>query len=181
MTSDPNLLWGLILLGVALLLLLMEVFVPSMGMITITAAVVALVGVVLLFRVSTMWGISGLLAMLVLGPITVGFGLQVLPHTAMGKKLLYGESGRAEVAVRDDPERTEAMARLVGAEGVVLVDLRPVGVIRVNDQKLDAVSELSFIRAGQRVRVVSADGMTIRVRPVDATPPAPSPQSPPTA
>lgn len=178
MTSDPNLLWGLILLGVALLLLAVEVFIPSMGVITVTAGVIALVGITLLFRVSAVWGVTGLLTMLVLGPIVVMFGLQVLPHTTMGKKLLYGETGKAEVAVRDDPEQAEALARLVGAEGVVVVDLRPLGVIRVDDRKYDAVSEISFVRAGARVRVTSADGMTIKVRPVD--PPEPPPAPPPT-
>lgn len=169
--NDPNLLWGLILLGVALLLLLVEVFVPSMGVITFTAGTIALVGIVLLFRVSVGWGVTGLLTMMVLGPMVVMFGLQVLPHTNAGKKLLYGESGKAEVAVRDNPEEAEALARLIGAEGVVLVDLRPIGVIRVNDRKLDAVSEISFIRAGSRVRVTAADGMTIKVRPITDTPP----------
>jgi membrane-bound serine protease (ClpP class) len=165
--NDPNLLWGLILLGIALLLLMVEIFVPSMGVITFTSGVVAIVGIVLLFRVSAAWGITGLLTMMVLGPIVVMFGLQVLPHTTMGKKLLYGETGKAEVAVRDDPEGAEALARLIGAEGVVLVDLRPMGVIKVGDRKLDAVSEISFVRAGARVRVTAADGMTIRVRPVE--------------
>jgi len=180
--NDPNLLWGLILLGIALLLLMIEVFVPSMGVITVTAGVVALVGIVLLFRVSAGWGITGLLTMMVLGPLVVIFGLQVLPHTTAGKKLLYGESGKAEVALRDDPEEAEALARLIGAEGVVLVDLRPMGVIRVNDRKLDAVSEISFIRAGARVRITSADGMTIRVRPAGGdVPPGPTPADSPDA
>lgn len=169
--NDPNLLWGLILLGVALLLLLVEVFIPSMGVITFTAGAVALVGIVLLFRVSPGWGITGLLTMMVLGPMVVIFGLQVLPHTNAGKKLLYGESGKAEIAVRDNPEEAEALARLVGAEGVVVVDLRPMGVIRIGDRKLDAVSEISFVRAGARVRITAADGMTIRVRPITETAP----------
>ena len=43
---EPKLLWGLGLIGAALLLLLLEIFIPSMGVLFVTAIVVALAGVV---------------------------------------------------------------------------------------------------------------------------------------
>ena len=46
---EPKLLWGLGLIGAALLLLLLEIFIPSMGVLFVTAIVVALAGVVTLF------------------------------------------------------------------------------------------------------------------------------------
>ncbi|MBZ0170816.1 MAG: hypothetical protein K8E66_00400, partial [Phycisphaerales bacterium] len=67
MTGDALLIWGLALIGIAAVLLLVEVFVPSGGLIAAIAGVSALSGVIMLWNFSTMWGIIGLLAVLILG------------------------------------------------------------------------------------------------------------------
>jgi membrane-bound serine protease (ClpP class) len=53
---------------------------------------------------------------------------------------------------------------LIGAEGVVLTDLRPVGVIQVDGQRFDALSETGLIRAGSRVKVTKIDSNQVKVR-----------------
>ena len=60
---------GLALLAASLLLIVVEVFVPSGGVISLVAAVVAVAGVVCLFRVSVLWGFAGLLSMAILAPL----------------------------------------------------------------------------------------------------------------
>ena len=49
--------WGIVLLGVALALFFVEVFIPSGGLIGIVAGVAAVFGIVLLFRVDTTLGL----------------------------------------------------------------------------------------------------------------------------
>lgn len=161
--TDP-LLIGLGLLGIALLLVVVEVFIPSAGVISLIATVVAIAGIVALFRVSVSWGVAGILSMLVLGPTTALFALRILPSTPFGKKLLFGERGEAE-PILADPAEDENRA-LMGEEGVAVTDMRPVGAIRVGGKRMQATSEVAMIRAGTAVRIMSVEGNHIRVRPV---------------
>jgi membrane-bound ClpP family serine protease len=161
------LIWGLGLLAVALLLVVVEVFVPSGGLIAFVATGSAVAGVYCLFRVSVTWGIIGILAVVVLGPIAFGFALRIWPSTPMGRKML-GEKPPEQVEAERLAElkEREKLAALIGAEGVVVMDLRPVGIVQVDGQRYEAKSEASIIRAGSRVRVTTVEPNQIRVRPV---------------
>lgn len=156
--------WGLALLCAGLLLVLLEVFVPSGGMIALLSAVVGIAGIVCLFMYEATWGIAGTLAAMVLVPIIVAFGFKVMPTTYFGKKMLFGESGKHEPVLPEAP--TTEFDALVGMEGEAVTDLRPVGTIKVDGQKLDALSEVSYVRAGTRIKVTAVEGVTIKVRPI---------------
>lgn len=161
---NETLMLGLGLLGVALLLIVVEVFVPSGGVISLAATAVAIAGVVVLFRVSVMWGVAGILAILILGPLVGFFALQILPSTPVGRRMLFGDAGQDEPVLSG--MAPPALDRFIGTEGVAVTDLRPIGVVKIGDERLDAVSEISFIRAGTPVRVSGVDPTQIRVRPV---------------
>lgn len=161
---ESLLIWGIALVMLALLLVVAEVFIPSGGIISLVATAVAIAGVVCLFKVDWKWGIAGTGTLVVLGPIVALFALQIMPSTRVGRRIMFGE-GEEERPVLPPDTHTEFDA-LVGMEGVVLTDLRPIGVIRVKDQRLDALAEVSYVKAGQMVKIVSVEGTTIKVRPV---------------
>ena len=163
--NEALLLWGLGLLAASLLLMVLELFIPSGGLIAITAAGCAVAGVVCLFRVSTVWGVVGVLTIVVLGPTVMSFAFKVWPHTPIGRKML-GERPPEQVEAERRAEEEERQRRLalLGMEGIVLSDLRPVGVVEINGQRYDALSEESLIRAGQRVRVSIVEPNQIKVR-----------------
>jgi membrane-bound ClpP family serine protease len=52
----------------------------------------------------------------------------------------------------------------VGAEGVVVSPLRPVGVVRIGDARYDALAEAGLIEPGARVRVSEVYDNQIKVR-----------------
>jgi membrane-bound ClpP family serine protease len=164
---ESLLVWGLVLFGISALLLVVELFVPTGGALGITAAVVAIAGVVCLFRHDTGWGFAGLLAVLVLGPAALVFGLQVWPNTPMGRRIIgvptEEEQERTRLAEEADRKRANDM---IGQEGVVLTDLRPVGIVEIGGRRLDVLSETLFVPAGSRVRVTHVEGSMIKVRPV---------------
>lgn len=164
---EPKLLWGLGLIGAALLLLLLEVFIPSMGVLFVTAVVVALAGVVTLFTYDAVWGLAGLLAVLVLGPMIGYFGLNIWKNTAIGRRMI-GSKTEAEIEEAKQAEMRERdrMLALVGTEGEALTDLRPVGVARFEGKKLDVTSELGLIPKGSRVKITAVEGALIKVRQV---------------
>lgn len=54
----------------------------------------------------------------------------------------------------------------VGQEGVALTPLRPAGMVRIGEQKVDVVSEGEVIERDARVRVVEVHGNRIVVRAI---------------
>jgi len=163
------LVWGLALLAIAAVLLVVEFFVPSAGIIGITAAVVAIAGVVCLYRYDPKWGGIGALIVVVLGPALVAFGLKVWPNTPMGRRIIGTPTEAESLAQRQQAEedRKKQMA-ILGKEGRVLTDLRPVGTVEIDGVRHDALSETMFVAAGARVKVVGVDVAQLRVREIRA-------------
>lgn len=165
---DPLLVWGLLLLGVAAFLGVMEFFIPSAGIIGIVALVVAIAGVVCLWTYETAWGVTGLLSVLVIAPTGTYFGFKVLPYTPIGKGLILSnpEPQNPDEAAAGNP-LMQRMA-LVGQEGLAQTDLRPIGVVKIAGERHDAVAESGYIAQGSKVKVVSADGIQLKVRQLPA-------------
>lgn len=162
---ESLLVWGLGLLALALVLLVAEFFVPSAGTLGLTAAVIAITGVVCLFRYDTLWGVIGSLIVIVFGPLAVYFGLKLWPHTPLGRRVIGAPSDEEAAATRQrESDEKKKQAALVGKEGRVLTDLRPVGTVEIDGVRYDALSETLFVPAGSRVRVVGAEVAQIKVR-----------------
>lgn len=164
---EPLLLWGLGLLAAAVLLLLLDIFVPSGGVLSLTSLVTSIAGIVCLWRHSTTWGLIGVLLVVVLGPAVMIFGLNVWQHTPLGRKMI-GAPTDEERAAQNMAAEQERSARLslLGQEGTARTDLRPVGVVEIAGQRYDALSESSLIPAGSRIRVTVVESNVIKVRPV---------------
>jgi membrane-bound ClpP family serine protease len=162
---EAALYWGLALLGVALILAIIDIFLPTGGILGVTSLVVAIAGVVLLFNHSTTWGIIGMFAVILGGPTAFFLGLRVMPSTPLGQKLVLGGDKDPEAAPPEAPDA--ALRALIGAQGDVVTDLRPIGTVRINGQRYDALAETTLIRAGSRVVVTDVvDGASLRVRAV---------------
>lgn len=165
MNSEELLYWGLGLLAASLLLIVVEVFIPSGGLIALVSTGCGVAGIVCLFKVGTLWGLAGLGTMVVLGPSSFAFALKIWPSTPMGRRML-GEKDPEQV----EAERLAALKErerylgMVGAEGMAMTDLRPVGVVRIDGERFDALSESGFIPVGSKVRITLAEPSQIKVR-----------------
>jgi membrane-bound ClpP family serine protease len=164
---EPLLVWGLALLAVAILLLVVEVFVPSAGLIFITATVIAITGVVCLWRHDTTWGVGGMLSVMVLAPTIFYGGLMFWKNTDMGRRAM-GVKTDEELEADRLKEEAEVRERLsiMGAVGTVVTDLRPIGVIEIEGTRYDALSESVIIPAGTKVKVTVVEPNQIKVRAV---------------
>ena len=158
---EALLIWGLVLLAAALCIVIIDLFLPTGGILAITAFVVAAAGIVCLFRYDATWGVAGSLAVVIGGPALFVFGFKMMPHTPMGRKLILGADGAQNAAPAPDQAQS-----LVGHEGVVVSDLRPIGVVRIGDRKYEAMTETALVRAGSTVRVTAVEGMNLKVRAV---------------
>lgn len=164
-TVENLVIWGLLLLGASLVLIIIEVFVPSAGLISLLSAALGISGLVCLYRYDWVWGAIGTLGMLVLAPVAFFSAMNILPSTPMGKKLLFGDQGKDEPGIAQGGEE-ERLAVLIGAEGTAVTDLRPVGTVKIDGQRVQARSETSIVSAGSKVRVTGVDGFVLKVRPV---------------
>lgn len=164
---DPMLAWGLGLLALAFLLLILELFVPSAGALAVGAGLAAIAGVVCLFRYDAAWGASGALSILVLTPLAVYGFFKIWPNTPMGRRIIGAPTEEQVMAQRQAEERARAQRQaLIGKEGKVVTDLRPVGLVDIGGTRYEVLSETLFVPAGSRVRITQADLSQIKVRPV---------------
>jgi membrane-bound ClpP family serine protease len=164
--TDPYIIWALLLLGAGLVLFVIELFVPSGGLLGLCSAGCAVAGVVCLFKVNTTLGAVASLVILVAIPFLIGYSLKLLPHTPIWKWLTLKDVTRATTGVGRAAVSGPAPApdSLVGAQGKAVTDLHPVGTCLINGRRTECLAVGSMIEAGTAVTVVSADGMQVKVR-----------------
>jgi membrane-bound ClpP family serine protease len=164
---DPLLAWGLGLMLLAIVVFAAELFLPSMGILSAIASLSLIAGIVCLFRYDTNWGLTGSLVSVVLVPAFVAFMLKVWPHTPFGRRIIGKplEEELGELHATEDQLR-KAREAMIGKQGTSLGDLRPIGTALIDDQRIEVMSEIGFIPAHTRIKVVSADLTTIKVRAV---------------
>lgn len=164
---DPLLIWGLGLLCIALVLVLLEFFVPSAGAIAITAAVCAIGGLVCLFRFSPLWGVMGLFGLLITTPLVVWAGLALWQHTPIGRRMIGAPTEEEQFEkIQKEESFVKQRLGLLDKQGVAVTDLRPVGVVDIDGHRHDAVTDADFISPGTRVRVTHVEASQVRVRPL---------------
>ncbi len=164
--DNPYVIWAFVCFGVALILFVLELVVPSGGLLGLGAATAAIAGVVLLFQVNWRYGVFSAIACLVALPFLIGYGLKILPHTPFWRMLTLQSNTDPDVIdpADADPNKPNERKQLVGAVGEALTDLRPIGACRINGRRVECLAQGGVIRAGANVQVVAADGLQIKVR-----------------
>jgi len=164
---EPYVAWGVGLFALAVLLFVVELIIPSGGIIGLTSFGSGLAGVVAFWFHSDALGITSLVALLVLTPLAFNFALRVLPNTPVGRMLILGnEEKDLEKAKAIHSQQMHALDRLIGSEGRALTDLRPVGAAEIEGETYDALAEAGIIESGSRIRVVSIQGSEVKVRQI---------------
>lgn len=163
------LIWAVSLLGIAALLFVLEIVIPSGGIIGLVAVAAGLGAVVAFWFESPTWGIVSLAGLLIMVPVCINFALKVFPNTPFGKKLILGEDeedeeelARIEQARREEEQKRQA---LIGAEGTTVTPLRPGGSVKIDGVTIEASSEVGMIDAGVPIKVTKVDAFGVRVRP----------------
>ncbi len=157
--------WSLILIGMGLGVILLELFIPSAGLLGILAATFLIAGIVTAFFQSMMTGLIVLLLTSLLLPALFALLIKIWPHTPIGRRILLGPATHDEVMPTG--ETYTRYAELVGQLGVAKSKMLPSGLIVVNDKKYDAVSDGFPIEAGQPVKVTAIRANRIFVEPYD--------------
>ena len=166
---DP-LAWAALLLLIGLGLVMLEVFVPSGGVIGFLSIVAVLAAISLAFYRGAWYGLSFLGAAVIAVPIVLATALRWWPNTPIGRRVLL-EAPTSEEVLPDNDQRRSLKA-LVGRIGEARSLMLPSGSVSIDGQIVDALSEGVAIEKGQWVQVVEVRGTRVVVRPSDR-PPAP--------
>jgi membrane-bound serine protease (ClpP class) len=152
---------GLAAAGV--LAIILEVFVPSAGIIGIAGLGSIIASIVIAFqRLGNLIGSVYLAVVLVLVPVFIVLYFRFFPRSPVGRWLISQD--------RQDKEKgyssftPEKYVDLVGKEGTSLTILRPVGTVRIDGQKFSAVTGGEFIEKDKPVKVVKVEGSRVVVR-----------------
>lgn len=168
MMENP-LVWGWVLIALGLVLMISEFFIPTGGALGLTAIVATIAGVVVLWTgAGRTWGLTGTLSVLVMGPAALAYGLKVWPHTPLGRRIIGAPSEEERAnAAKAEADAAHTARSIIGKEGVVLTELRPVGTVEIAGKRYDAISEAFILPPGARVRVTGQDVAQIKVRRVE--------------
>jgi membrane-bound ClpP family serine protease len=165
---DP-LIWSIILLVLGLALVMIEVFVPSGGILGFLSISSLLAAVIMAFyHRGAEIGFLFLVITTVLVPSLLAIAFRWWPHTPMGRRILLDVPNSDEV-LPDTPER-RSLRELVGKMGVAKTVMLPSGAVLIENRTIDAISEGMPIEAGQTVRVIEVSGGRVVVRPAEGTP-----------
>ena len=162
-SDDSWLIAGFALFGVALVLFALEFVVPSGGLIATLCVLVVAAGVFCFFMHSATWGLASLTATLAGAPIAIAYGLKIWSNSPLARRVVLSQ------AIEDQPRanNVKSPSVAIGTLAVAETTLRPIGWIRIANDRHEALAEEGFIEAGQQVQVTGFDDATMRVRAVE--------------
>ncbi|MHC4172870.1 MAG: NfeD family protein [Planctomycetota bacterium] len=145
-------------------LIIAEVFVPSGGLISICAFLCLAGGIFLFFKHSAMAGWIGVVIAPIMILTVLVIAYKIFPETRFGKSVTLTPPKRQQGdAVPDTAELKE----LLGAVGVVLTPLRPVGICDFSGQRVECVAESGYVDKGNKVKVIDVESTQLTVRMIE--------------
>jgi membrane-bound ClpP family serine protease len=167
------LVWILMLVALGLTLVLLEVFVPSGGVLGLLAVLALGAGVVTAFvEQGAMIGMGVLAGTLGAVPVVLMLAFRWFPATPLGRRVLPPPPSADEVL--PDIGLRHRLRGFVGRRGRATSELVPWGGVEIDGEPLEGVSEGGPIDAGEAVEVTGVQGraLVVRVAPVVSRPTA---------
>jgi membrane-bound ClpP family serine protease len=161
----PPLVWSLILLALAAVVIALEMFIPSAGLLGVIATILVVSGIVLAFMQSVPAGAVVLLATVMAIPGLLMLLVKVWPSTPIGRRILLGPQSKDEVL--PDDEHRRSLPELVGQRGTALTTMLPSGMVQLGGRSYDAVCEGFAVEPKQKIKVIAVRANRLYVQPYD--------------
>jgi len=173
--SEPwvTLLIALGLLVAAFVLLILEFFIVSGGILGLGAVVLAVSGIVMAFQVHALVGWGLVVATPIAAVAVVRWGVRRLQETRVVAQGVSG--GRASYE-----EVAGSRGISIGSEGVMLTDAFPGGRARFEGGVIDVVARGGSLEKGAPIRVAAIEGPTAFVTLAPQSPDTEAPERPST-
>ncbi len=157
---DP-LTWAILLMLLGCGFVVLEVFIPSGGLLSFFSAVAIIASIVMAFRRDLTTGLSFIVLTLIAVPATLTLAFKFWPYTPMGKAFL------GVLKTTDDLKPVDTRRELIGKLGIAKSKMLPSGSVQIDGKHFDAVTQGGAIDKGQAVVVVVVQGNCLVVRPAD--------------
>lgn len=158
--------WSALLMLIGFALIVLEIFLPSGGIIGFLAASAVIVSIVMAFYSGGPAQGVGFATAAVLGvPVMLALAFKYWPHTAIGRRFLLGPPTDEEV-LPDSPKR-RMLKQLVGKFGTAKTKMLPSGAVLIEGRVIDAVSQGMPIETGQTVKVIEVRANRVVVRALE--------------
>jgi len=145
-------------------LIMAEVFVPSGGIISIFALACLVGGITIFFHHSTTTGWVGIGTAAIMIPTVLIIAYRMFPRTRFGKSVTLTPPERE---LGDAIADTAELKELLGAVGVVITPLRPVGMCDFAGQRVECVAESGYVNKGKKVKVIEVESTQLTVRAIE--------------
>ena len=158
-----TLLWVVLMLLVGLGVMVLEVFVPSggiLGFVSIAALVAAIATAFL--EQGPVAGLAVMAVVVAAVPVALGLAFRWFPETPLGRRVLPPPPKADDLV--PDPGRRQRMRDLVGRSGRAVSELLPWGMVAIDGIEVDALSESGAIEVGAAIEAVAAQGTALVVR-----------------
>jgi membrane-bound ClpP family serine protease len=155
---------------IGLALVMLEIFIPSGGILGFLSAITVLGSIYVAFANGGAKTGFSFVGVAVVGiPIAIVLALKYLPDTPIGRRLLLGVPSEEEVLPEADPRH--ALRQLVGKFGKANSAMLPGGTVVIDGRSYEAVSESGAIDKGEPVEVVMVRTNRLVIRKVKEMPP----------
>ena len=155
--------YSVILFGIGVLFVIIELFVVGaiIGIIGITFIVLSIVtlGDNLIFMIANV--VVALILSIIEWVVLVKIFKRNIPFL---EKVVLKDSTNAEAGYTSHEDRSY----LVGQTATTSTDLRPAGIITYNNERIDAVSDGSFILRNKQVKILEVEGTRVVVREIES-------------
>lgn len=150
---------AILLLAGGVALLLVEMLLPTHGLLGIVGAAALVAAVFVSFREDRRLGLGLAVALVALAPFGAMLWVKVWPRTAVGKRMILAP-------VKSEPAAPPVR---IGQSGVTVTELRPMGVCEFGDERFEARAERGTIGSGERVEVIALVDGRPTVRPLTSS------------
>ncbi len=148
-----------LLFAVGIILMALEVFIPSFGILGLLGGA-SLIGGVIMAAWATGHALQSLGIAFVLAAAAVGIVVFVFKERGVWNRFILKDSLTSEAGYNSAVTRFD----LVGRDGVSLTPLRPSGTVMIDGERIDVVSEGAFIERDKAVTIVKAEGGRVVVQ-----------------
>ncbi len=155
-TYIPHFIFGLILIVI-------EIVIPGFAIVGLIGTVLISVSIVLTVPNVT----YGILMLLIALGLNVGILSYLIKKGYSSKfldRLILRETNHPQREGDETSYIDTEYQKYRGKEGIVLSDMRPSGMIEIDGEKIDALSEGTYIKKGESVEVIKVEGNKITVR-----------------
>lgn len=157
----PNIWFKIItFLVLGFLLLLIELFTPTFGVVGLSGVILIISGCYLAATLHSV--IAGIILSLA-SLIVIIAALKIFPKTRIAKSMRLGASQDRAAGYHSADDNLKDFS---GKEGIAVTTLRPSGTALIDGKKVDVITEGIFVPEGAKVKVMLVEGSRVVVKAI---------------